>query len=140
MELKIFENENLIKGAELAIKHRLYVSGWQLIKNLRNIVNEEQSKDIKKEIVLAFIDDIPVGILYRETFRSKNRSIYSLYHHFFIRGKFRGLGIARKMFEYLPRPKQKHKLFGTVGTSGTEKFFRKLDEKFIVYDWTVPVN
>lgn len=136
MELKIFENETLREGAQLAITHRLFVNKWQLYRSLKNILKDDPHPHVQKSIVLAFVDGVPIGILYRELYKTRNKIRYSLFHHFFVRRKFRGQTVATKLFQHLPRPEQKHKLIGNTGIKNSAKFFKKLDEKFVVFSWS----
>lgn len=135
MELKIFEKETLREGAQLAITHRLFVNKWQLRRNLQRVLVDNPVSHVETSIVLAFVAGVPVGILFRETYITRNKIRLRLYHHFFVRRKFRGQQIATKLFQHLPRPANKHVLIGNAGVKNSANFFKKLDEKFVVFSW-----
>lgn len=61
INIKTFKKNALAKGAKIALKHRLYVSGWQLSGNLVKLVKNPE-KYLCYEIAICFKDEIPVAI------------------------------------------------------------------------------
>lgn len=59
MKIKLYNGRNSAEGAELALKHHLYVHGWCLFLELRLMMAAENPNGC---IALCFVDDIPVAI------------------------------------------------------------------------------
>lgn len=67
--IKLYERRTLIEGINLALKHRLYVSGWCLSGSLvyaRDSVSENPSLGLNYSVALYFVNDVPVAICFRE--------------------------------------------------------------------------
>lgn len=59
----LYEGETLKLGAKIAVKHKLYVSGWDLSYRFKDIIRSKTPrKDIK--LSLVYIDDTPVAVAY----------------------------------------------------------------------------
>jgi hypothetical protein len=56
---QMFQSLTLAQGAALALKHRLYVSGWQLSYILQILKTSQNSQN---RIVIGFLDDVPVAV------------------------------------------------------------------------------
>lgn len=64
--IKVATNSNEIQEyASLALKHRLYVSGWTLSYYLKSA---REKPETAKGLVLALVDDIPVGVVITKSY------------------------------------------------------------------------
>lgn len=113
------EDEKL-KFTNLALKYRLYNSGWCLSKELVNLRISDNSLDY--EVCLAFYDNIPVGIIlfckFSFTWDERNHCM------FFVKKSFRKNGIATKMLDIMRT--KKNNIRGSATIAGSIKFFKKV--------------
>lgn len=111
--MEIITNIPPSKAADIALKNRLYVSGWCLSQDLKDI----RAGNIKNaKVVLAEKDGKYVGVAIHGKFR------YSYYNtSIFVRKSERRKGIASKM---LGEFKNKD-CYAGYGVVGSEKFWNK---------------
>lgn len=57
--IKVYQSLTLPQGAELALRHRLYIAGWALSQTLHYF---KISKDSHDRMALAFCDHVPVAV------------------------------------------------------------------------------
>ena len=100
------------KAAEIALKNRLYVSGWLLGEYLRSIKPE------RDDLLLYYVDERPVGVCFRRKYY-KNSCLMV-----FVRKAYRYRGIGRKLvnkmktndcYGYIGREKGKGKIWKSNG-------------------------
>jgi hypothetical protein len=61
---QVFQSQTLRAGADLALRHRLYVSGWALSHVLQCFRTSQNTTD---RLALGFCDDQPVAVaIYRD--------------------------------------------------------------------------
>jgi hypothetical protein len=61
---QVYQSQTLRAGADLALRHRLYVSGWQLSQVLQSFRTRQNTTD---RLALGFCDDRPVAVaIYRD--------------------------------------------------------------------------
>ena len=75
-----------------ALAARLYVSRWQLIDELKDIVQCVQSDNYAMTIVVAYMDDVPVGVCVTNKWKNRAPMLMT-----FVRKKHRRLGIGTKL-------------------------------------------
>ncbi len=103
--------------AALALKNRLYVSGWMLSGWLQKIKNGHQSA-VPRDIAVGYLDDVPVVVVTRERRRGFTAT--------FVRkeNRLQGFGskVVRELYKQLPMNKF---LYGW-GIEGSCSFYRSL--------------
>ena len=99
MQIVIKKIHNVEKAADLALKNRLFVPGWQLGEILRNI------NRLKCEIALAFENETPIGICLKIYYEPENQL------HVFVRKRCRKQGIGRRLISLLKDDKS----YGEIG-------------------------
>lgn len=62
MEVRTYKGSDLKIGAKLALKHRLFVSGWNINTDLHFILKNNDEDNDQFRIALVFKDDNPVCI------------------------------------------------------------------------------
>ena len=97
-------------GADIALKNRLYVSGWSLSKVLQQI----RYGIIRADVLIAFNNDTPVSVVVVETNR--------LYAQAFTRKSMRKRGIAKSLIKECGA---KIKSTG-IGIDGSSVFWSKV--------------
>lgn len=101
-------------NADLALKNRLYVSGWELSSSLKHA----RSSPDAYMVLIEWRDDIPVGVI---LYTKGNRVI-----QFFVKKSYRRQGIGTKLFaklkEILPPTDFRYDL----GIDGSRKFFSSI--------------
>lgn len=66
--ITFYSNDTLVEGINLALKHRLYISGWCLSEDLvwaRKQVKRSQFMDYFS-LALYFKDDVPIALCFRK--------------------------------------------------------------------------
>lgn len=73
MKVKVYDGKTIVEGADLALKNRLYVSGWALSDELKWARHEGMRLDQwtsvnpdyhqRYKIALAFKDNVPVAVV-----------------------------------------------------------------------------
>jgi len=120
LTIKLAQSEDeKIKFAKLALKNRLYVSGWCLSKELINLCVSDNSLDY--DVCMAFYGGFSVGIsIIRKYEWPIPNSIM-----FFVKKSFRKNGIATNMLELMKTKKLKIKANYNCSVDGI-KFFEKV--------------
>lgn len=101
------------KGAAIALRNRLYVSGWELSYTLQYIKNTVESKYF---VVLAFENDIPIGVL-----TCSPEGMLQV----FVRKSKRTKGIGRSLIREAAKSYPIEKLRYDSGIKGSSIFFKK---------------
>lgn len=107
-DVKVYEGKSLSEGATLALKHRLYVSGWCLSGELRYLRDNEHTD---AEIAIGFLDGEPVSVIMRQY--SKVQA--------FCRKAVRKKGYSTKCLQAL----RSKPTFAEEGTDGSCVFWNK---------------
>lgn len=105
--------------AKEALKHRLFVPGWDLNPSLHYIIDNDNSMEYG--VALLRFRGKPIAVaIYKVSF---NRVVYT-----FVRKSFRGLGYGTRVTEHLieNNPTTKIPLGNDTGLDGCEMFFRSL--------------
>lgn len=113
IEIQIAINEQTKAFANIALKSRLYVSGWVLSETLVGI---RKGYNICKKIAIAQIEDKPVGVAI-----VNNRNEVQV----FVRKSERKKGIGKSLVESLNETNLK----GNYGVEGSLTFFDKVGIK-----------
>lgn len=86
--------QDLEQLARLAIKHRLYVSGWSMRGDYKQIVEGTSMEEENIQLALALFNDLPVGcVLIREDCVQC-----------FVRKKYRLRGVGSALMHGLQKP------------------------------------
>ena len=85
-----------------ALEARLYVSRWQLILELKDIKRAIQFEKCVMSIVVAYIDEVPVGVCVSRKWKNRAPSIMT-----FVRKKHRRRGIGTKLVKKVMGRKKK---------------------------------
>lgn len=109
-------------NADIALKNRLYVSGWMLSSHLKYIRDGKLNSIVK----LHYEDGKPVGVVTvnkpYECFDSKILDTNTANLEIFVKKIYRNKGIGRKLIAELGEfPK-----FGGWGIEGSHQFWRKV--------------
>lgn len=121
--IKIFSNESLLDAISLALKHKLYVPGWELKNTLKGSVDfiKESLADgepVNIHIALFFDQDAPVGIVFTRTFDKETQ--------FFVKEKYRRQGIAtalsNEIYKVIGEPLNVYQ-----GSDASFHFYKTLD-------------
>jgi hypothetical protein len=65
-KVKVFDKAKAAEGADIALKNKLFVSGWELSKTLTEI-REKAARNLKEyTVALSYKDGIPVAVVIRE--------------------------------------------------------------------------
>lgn len=91
MLLKIYAGQSLSEGCDIALKSRLYVSGWTLSEMLKNI-RKSSSYYGKTALFICYEKEMPVALCLATAYNRKDEKIYEL--QAFCRKNFRRLGYA----------------------------------------------
>lgn len=100
-------------AADIALKNKLFVSGWQLSRTLADV----RKWNYCDRIILAYEDNIPVGV----AVRNANNNCVQV----FVKKAYRLKGIGSKLVKAIQ--KDLGKLKGGCGIDGSLEFYRKLD-------------
>lgn len=117
----VLDNELKIK-ADIALKNRLFVSGFDLSYLLQNI-RSGQVGYREANIVLEYIEEKPVGVavhIFDRDFEEESNV------HVFVRKAFRRKGVGRKLIKSLNLPKEKKKLSVVLGSNASGNFWQKM--------------
>lgn len=118
----LYEGDDAIRAAGLILKHRLYVNGWSLELDARNIIRK------KLPVLLAFCfhEKTPIGV--GINFLKENLI------QCFVREKFRRKGIGSKLVSMVKTPNCYH----LSGIAGSEFFWLANNVKNGESDWLAP--
>ena len=121
--IKLYSNESLLTAIELALKHKLYVPGWELKNTLEGSIDFikeslEDGDEINIHIALFFEQNIPVGIIFTRTFDMETQ--------FFVKENFRRKGIAtalsHEIYKIIGEPLNVYQ-----GSDASYHFYQTLD-------------
>lgn len=116
---KLFKSENIIKGADIALKARLYVSGWMLSKELVEIRNYRSDYFKEYIIAIAFDNSLPISIVVSHP-RQEAMA--------FTRKSYRRKGIASNLINKF---NIEIKRYGD-GITGSDKFWKRVTDNDIL--------
>jgi hypothetical protein len=105
-----YSDDDAKLGADIALKNRLYVSGWELSKFLQKV----RGGVVDADVLIAFNDDTPVSVVVVEKRR--------LYAQAFTRKSMRKRGIAKTLIKECGA---KIKSTG-IGIDGSSVFWSKV--------------
>lgn len=114
--IQLFEGKDCVTAASIALKHRLFVSGWLLSGAMKCIRKGHNIEDAR--MAIAYDSDIPVGVsLYDRT-----TGLIQV----FVRKSYRRRGIGRKLVENF----KKFEVYGIRGIDGSSHFFRNVGVRY----------
>lgn len=116
VKVKVFSKDKAPEGAGIALKHRLYVSGWNLSGELVSIRNSNDNG--KHKVSIVYKDDEPVAVAILN-----NREVQA-----FVRKSERKQGFGTMAVKGLKPPKERDAYYG-CGIDGSYKFWNKVLEK-----------
>jgi len=106
--------ERLEKGAEIALKNRLYVPGWSMYSNLK-----ESPYSVLKLIVIARVDNKAVGCgLITKEYRDEDD-----FCSVFVRRKYRRQGIGRAIYAQAKKSLRRKRDFDISAVTDTQQKF-----------------
>lgn len=111
--------DNVLKNAQLALSHRLFVPGWCLNEDFHNALKNPKGKTV----YLHKENGIPVGVIHAEENHWGEPG--KIYVAIFVRKAYRGQGIATKLLQKVKRKYPKAEFHAGVGIKGTRDFWRK---------------
>ncbi len=117
---KTYAEREVSEAADIVLKNRLYVSGW-LMSGLMKKLRESSSEFSDVEIVLAFDEQIPVGVCVHYSKEDFMRHKYSRIQAF-VRKQYRRNGIGSKMV----RRVKKTRPFAYHGVDGSDLFWHSV--------------
>lgn len=118
---KIYSGERTKIGADLALKNRLYVSGWELSRTLQDFRNGHE----RGIVILAFKADKPIAVLTGEELG---------FVMLFVRKAERRQGIGTQLFT-LAANHFNTSINHDWGIHGSIDFFNVTKEKIFGKDW-----
>ena len=108
------DSKDILEYANTAIKHRLYVNGWSILRILKKVVQGNGVVN-PPTIALAYTcDNIPIGICI----------LWAGGLNTFVRKPFRKKGIGKMLVKSLVKPHDNHP-FVFRGIKGSDIFYRK---------------
>lgn len=109
--LKFKTPDEIRSGAKLALKNRLFVSGWEMSHFLKDYI--ECSVDELKPIVIAMCDKVPIGCL----------MLYGNVYSIFVRKAYRRQGIGTALMKEMNLITDVKDYVGDSGIHGSGRFF-----------------
>ena len=116
MKVVLYKEGTLKLGCDIALKSRLYVSGWNLSASLKHA-----RKTGEGEVSIAYLDGLPVACAYSDNYG---------YVSTFCRKQQRRKGFGMLALSMLDRYKD-GKLKGSYGINGSSDFYKKAKVKYI---------
>ena len=116
MKVVLYKEDTLKLGCDIALKNRLYVSGWKLSANLKHA-----RKTGKGEVSIVYLDDLPVACAYSDDYG---------YVDTFCRKQQRRKGFGMLALSTLDGYKD-GKLKGSYGINGSSDFYKKAKVKYV---------
>lgn len=102
-----------------ALSAKLFIPGWRMSMYLRQIKDLDDNEDYIVSIVVAYMDNVPIGVcISQRWYRYKNP-----YISVFVRKKYRRLGIGTKMVKRMMGKKPGFRY--ERGIEGSAKFFQQ---------------
>lgn len=112
--------DNVLKNAQLALSHRLFVPGWCLNEDFHLALKNPKDKTI----YLHKENGIPIAVLYACHY-SYSEEQSDVHVAIFVRKSYRGKGIATKLLGKAKRKYPKAEFHAGIGIKGTRDFWRK---------------
>lgn len=116
MHIKTYTKETLAEGCSIALKNRLYVSGWSLSRGLCYA-----RKSGKGTLALLFIGDKPVAVCFSDEYGSVET---------FVRKSQRRKGFGAAVLLAV-KSVLKKKLKGQCGIKGSMEFYKSSSVRYI---------
>ena len=116
MKVVLYKEDTLKLGCDIALKNRLYVSGWNLSANLKRA-----RKTGKGEVSIVYLDDLPVACAYSDDYGHVDT---------FCRKQQRRKGFGTLALSALDGYKA-GKLKGFYGINGSSDFYKKAKVKYV---------
>ena len=116
MKVVLYKEDTLKLGCDIALKNRLYVSGWNL-----SAILKHARKTVKGEVRSVYLDDIPVACAYSGDYG---------YVATFCRKQQRRKGFGMLALSALDGYKD-GKLKGSRGIDGSSDFYKKAKVKYV---------
>lgn len=89
--MKMYYGDSLIEGINLSLKHRLYISGWDMSNSM---VRARKKPNATMEVALLFKDAVPIAVAWYS-----GRSLMA-----FVRKSERNKGYGTKVVQYINKP------------------------------------
>lgn len=115
VRVRVYQGPTLSQGAAIALRARLYVSGWCLSRTLGEMRDRPRSGDLQYgswQVAIAWVDDQPVAVATR--FYNEIMA--------FTRKSARGAGLGRACVQALDRTD----LVASEGVKGSRDFWSKV--------------
>jgi hypothetical protein len=124
-KVKVFPGELVKQGADIALKSRLYVSGWDLSDRLKQL----RKGTLKGTVALTYEDDKPVAVAVAyDTFQGRLIALQA-----FCRKSERRRGYGTIAVDAAQRMQRNRnpagKMYWSTGIDGSRKFWQNLDDK-----------
>ena len=116
MKVVLYKEETLKEGCSIALRNRLYVSGWCMSSNLKRA-----RKSGVGEVSIVYKDGIPVACAYADEYG---------YAGTFCRKSERRKGYGTLAISQLDQYKE-GKLKGSYGIDGSKSFYDKVKVKYV---------
>lgn len=116
IKVKVYSKDKAAEGADIALKNRLYVSGWCLSGELVSI--RESRDHAKHKVSIVYKDDEPVAVAVLN-----NRELQA-----FVRKRERKAGLGKMAVQSLKPPTKRDAFYGD-GIDGSHVFWHKVLEK-----------
>lgn len=116
MKVVLYKEETLKEGCDIALRNRLYVSGWDLSSDLKRARQSGTG-----EVSIVYKDDIPIACAYADK-----------YGHVctFCRKSERRKGYGSLAISHLDQYKE-GKLKGSYGIEASEAFYKSVGVQYI---------
>ena len=124
-KVKVFPGELAGAGADIALKSRLYVSGWGLSIRLKQL----REGELKGTVALTYEDDKPVAVAVAfDTYQGRLIELQA-----FCRKAERRKGYGTIAVDAAQRMQRDRnpagKMYWSAGIAGSRKFWQNLDDK-----------
>lgn len=116
MKVVLYKEETLKEGCDIALRNRLYVSGWNLSSDLKRARQSGTG-----EVSIVYKDDIPIACAYADKYG---------YVGTFCRKNERRKGYGTLAISHLDQYKE-GKLVGSYGIDGSRNFYEGIKVKYI---------
>lgn len=116
MKVVLYKEETLKEGCDIALRNRLYVSGWNLSSDLKRARQSGTG-----EVSIVYKDDIPIACAYADKYG---------YVGTFCRKSERRKGYGSLAISHLDQYKE-GKLKGSYGIEASEAFYKSVGVQYI---------
>lgn len=114
--IKVYSDGNVVEGCNIALRSRLYVSGWNLSRYLKAV----RSGNVHGTVLIYFRNNTPIGVCLVITGRTW------LNIQFFVRKNERRTGVATALFKEAYALFGNRKYYHSDGIDGSEYFFKTI--------------